>query len=141
MIVIFYLWERQNGPYSFMFTYFGQVSYFTDFGQVKMDPSHSFLLISDRSVTLLLWASCYAAKNDLAQVIFNWSINQNQGLCSLVNKYTSKNQFCISFCSRFFGFVQQSKICMIRIKTQKVYIKGEISFIWLFFDNIAKSHI
>ena len=53
-----------------------------------------------------------------------------------VDKQTSKVQSFISFSDMFFWFVWQ-KICMIRIMTQKVYITGEISFKWLFFDSIA----
>ena len=52
---------------------------------------------------------------DLAQVIFNDSITGNQDLGSPANKQNAKVQSFIPFCNAFFWFVQQNKICIIKI--------------------------
>ena len=109
---------------------------FTVLGQFKIDSNPSFAL---------LWAvHCYFTElgqhiksrktskpspfdkrfenhaQDLAQILFNDSISGNQELSCQVNEYTSKVQSFLSFCNKFFWFVRQDKIYMIRIKTQKV---------------------
>ena len=112
-------------------------SHFSDFGQVKIDPSWLYLLLWAGHSFIEFWARLLAAKNNPNPLILikksrtthriwpkSFSMTQSAGiknwLGSPLNKWTSKAQSLISFCNTFFWFVQQNKIYMLRIMMQKV---------------------
>ena len=85
--------------------------YFANFGQVRIDPIFFLFLTLDRSK------------------LFYWQLESRT--CFL-NKWALKVQSSISFCNTFFWFLWQNKLCLIRIKTQKILDKWGLNgyFFW-----------
>ena len=105
-------------------------SHFADFGQVKTDDSCLFLLNLDWSHLFSWdWARCWGMRNypNPLHLTKNWRTMHRiwHKPFSMIQSAQIKNwistvQSFIFLCHKFFWFVRQNKICMIRIKTKKL---------------------
>ena len=113
-------------------------SHFADFGQVKTDDSCLFLLNLDWSHLFSWdWARCWGMRNypNPLHLTKNWRTMHRiwHKPFSMIQSAQIKNwistvQSFIFLCHKFFWFVRQNKICMIRIKTKNFYVTGENIF-------------
>ena len=113
------------------FYYFGQVIYFTEFGEDAR--------LWKRIQILSVWQKMRIRHKSFSTIqsagIKNW-------LGSQVNKLSSKTQKIFSFRNKFLSFVGQNKICMIRIMTQKVlHNLGNIFWMVIFRQYCQKSYL
>ena len=101
-------------------------THFANFRQVQIDSNWLSLLSLGRSqIFYWLWARCQAAKKSRTRhriwhksfSMIQWAVIKNW-VFLLLNKQTSIRVQLLSIYNTFCWFVQQNKICMVRIKTK-----------------------
>ena len=112
-IVIFCLWASQNGPYLFSFTYLEQVSFLLILGKSLGCKKTPKLSLTKNSRTMhRIWHKSFSVIQSAE--IKNW-------VPQLINRLWIINFSFLSVTG--FSDLCKSKICVIRIKTQKLLHK------------------